>query len=170
MKVDAAGREAISYEEGLRLRAYRDSGGVWTIGLGTTRYPDGRPVRKGDTCTREEALAWMEHDLAWAEDAVNESVKVPLNQPMFNALVSMAYNIGKPRFMGSTLVKLLNGGWYTEAQKEFDKWVYVQGEKDEKVLVKRRDREQKMFNDGIRLALGGQPEILADFNDAVGEA
>jgi lysozyme len=49
--------------EGCRLEAYQDSVGVWTIGWGTTRYPDGSPVSPGDKITQAEADYYLEYEV-----------------------------------------------------------------------------------------------------------
>ncbi len=47
MQVSTAGINLICSFEGLRLNAYDDGVGVWTIGFGTTIYPNGIKVKKG---------------------------------------------------------------------------------------------------------------------------
>ena len=95
--VSTSGIDLICSIEGLKLKAYDDGGGVWTIGYGTTIYPNSIKVKRGDTCTIEQAKAYMAHDLKKFESAVNE-VTVDLNQNQFDALVSLAYNIGTSAF------------------------------------------------------------------------
>ena len=103
MVVSLFGVDLICGFEGKRLTAYDDGVGVWTIGFGTTAYPNGTKVKKGDTCAEYQAKAYMAHDLKKFESAVNNAVTVPLNQNQFDALVSLAYNIGTNAFSGSTL-------------------------------------------------------------------
>src|SRR5690348_2304409 len=74
-----AGLRLTEGEEGLRLAAYRDQGGVWTIGYGHTYG-----VRAGDRCTRAQAVCWLLGDLQAAERAVNCFVRVPLTQGEFD--------------------------------------------------------------------------------------
>ncbi|MFM9824499.1 lysozyme, partial [Acinetobacter baumannii] len=104
------GVELISGFEDTRFKAYDDGVGIWTIGTGTTVYPNGVKVKQGDTCTPEQAKAYFKHDLAKFEKTVNESVIVPLSQNQFDALVSLTYNIGSGAFNNSTLLKKLNKG------------------------------------------------------------
>ena len=104
LKVSTAGINLICSFEGLELKAYDDGVGVWTIGFGTTIYPNGIKVKKGDTCTLEQAKVYMAHDLKKFESAVNSAVTVPINQNQFDALVSLAYNIGTGAFEKSTLL------------------------------------------------------------------
>lgn len=144
MHVSPSGVDLICNFEGLELEAYDDGVGVWTIGFGTTKYPNGIRVKKGDTCTLDQARVYMQHDLKVFERAVRESILVPLNQNQFDALVSLAYNIGTNAFKNSTLVKRLNEGNYKAAANQFDVWVNAGGKRMEG-LVKRRAREKALF-------------------------
>ncbi len=144
MHVSPSGVDLICNFEGLELEAYDDGVGVWTIGFGTTKYPNGIRVKKGDTCTLDQARVYMQHDLKVFERAVREAVLVPLNQNQFDALVSLAYNIGANAFKKSTLVKRLNEGHYQSAANQFDVWVNAGGKRMEG-LVKRRAREKALF-------------------------
>jgi len=144
MKVDSAGIELIGQFEGLRLNAYDDGTGVWTIGWGTTVYPDGTKVKKGDSITLKQAKHYKAHSLAKFEKAVNDAVDVPLNQNQFNALVSLAYNIGVGAFTNSTLVKRLNEGNYKAAADQFLVWVNAGGKRMQG-LVNRRNKERELF-------------------------
>ena len=144
MSVSNKGVDLICEFEGEQLIAYDDGVGVWTIGFGTIKYPNGVRVKKGDTCTLEQAKDYMRHDLIEFEHTVNSSVKVPLNQNQFDALVSLAYNIGSNAFKSSTLVKKLNTGDYQGAADQFDVWVNGGGKRIQG-LVNRRDREKLLF-------------------------
>ena len=144
MKVDASGVQLISDFEDLRLTAYDDGVGVWTIGWGTTVYPNGKKVKKGDKITLEQAKQYKAYDLSRFEKAVNDAVKVPLNQNQFNALVSLAYNIGEKAFTGSTLVKRLNDGNHKAAADQFLVWVNAKGKRMQG-LVNRRNKEREVF-------------------------
>ena len=120
-------------------------------------------------CTLAEAEAWLRYKVSEFEQAVLEALPaVPLNQPMFDALVSLAYNIGGAAFKRSTLARMLNDGRYIEAQIEFDRWVNDDGERVAG-LVNRRNAEHADFNDGIRLVLADDPDMLALFNRFVAE-
>lgn len=144
MHVSPSGVDLICNFEGLRLKAYDDGVGVWTIGFGTTKYPNGIRVKKGDTCTLDQAKAYMQNDLKSFEQTVNNTVKVPLNQNQFDALVSLAYNIGSTAFKNSTLVKRLNEGNYKAAANQFNVWVNAGGKRMQG-LVNRRAAERTLF-------------------------
>lgn len=130
--------------EGKRLAAYDDGVGVWTIGFGTTIYPNGVKVKKGDKCTELQAEQYLRNDLIRFENAVNESVKVPINQNQFDALVSLTYNIGASAFKNSTLLRKLNAGDKKGAADQFDVWNKAGG-KVMKGLVNRRASEKALF-------------------------
>ena len=144
MHVSPSGVDLICNFEGLRLKAYDDGVGVWTIGYGTTKYPNGIRVKKGDTCTLDQAKAYMQNDLKAFEQTVNSAVKVPVSQNQFDALVSLAYNIGSTAFKNSTLVKRLNEGNYKAAANQFDVWVNAGGKRMQG-LVNRRAAEKALF-------------------------
>lgn len=125
--------------EGLRLESYQDSVGVWTIGYGHTLG-----VKKGQKITKERAKELLYKDVERFEKTVNRRVKVPLTQYQFDALVSFSFNVGGRAFTNSTLLKVLNIGYYEGVPKELKKWVYAGDERLEG-LVKRRKAEAAMF-------------------------
>jgi len=144
MTTSDVGVNLISAFEDTQFKSYDDGVGVWTIGIGTTVYPNGVKVKQGDTCTLEQAKTYFKHDLAKFENTVNESVTVPLTQNQFDALVSLTYNIGSGAFKGSTLLKLLNKGDYQGAAEQFLAWKKAKG-KVLPGLVRRREAERALF-------------------------
>ena len=86
----------------------------------------------------------MAHDLKKFESAVNSAVTVPINQNQFDALVSLAYNIGTGAFKESTLIKKLNAGDIRGAADQFDVWVNAGGKRMQG-LVNRRAKEKEVF-------------------------
>jgi lysozyme len=144
MQISYNGLTLLKELEGFRKEAYLDTGGVWTIGYGTTRV-EGKPVEAGLTCTEAQAQQWLSEDIAWAQTAVNKLVKVPLKQGMFDALVSFVYNVGEDQFRRSTLLRLLNLKQYIEAGKQFLLWKYDNG-KVIQGLINRRYKELAMYN------------------------
>ena len=144
LKISASGIALICSFEGLRLQAYDDGVGVWTIGCGTTVYPNGVKVKKGDVCTLDQAKAYMANDLKHFEQTVNSAVTVPLNQNQYDALVSLTYNIGQGAFRDSTLLRKLNEKDYKGAAAQFAVW-NKGGGKVMQGLVNRRAKERKLF-------------------------
>ena len=142
--VSDSGIDLICGFEGKRLNAYDDGVGVCTIGFGTTVYPNGVKVKKGDICTEAQAKQYMRNDLKKFEQSVNNVVTVPLTQNQFDALVSLTYNIGSGAFEKSTLVKKLNACDYSSAANQFDVWVNAGGKRLQG-LVNRRAKEKELF-------------------------
>lgn len=138
------GMKLLEQFEGLRLEAYLDSASIYTIGFGSTRYPDGSKVKKGDKITKAQAKEYKLHDLKEFENTVNTSVKVPLTQNQYDALVSLSYNIGSGAFKNSTLLKKLNSGDYKGAAEQFLVWNKVNSKKVQG-LVNRREAERNLF-------------------------
>lgn len=126
--------------EGLRLTAYQDSVGVWTIGYGHT----GPDVQPGLTITQEQASALLLQDVAGAVAAVNRLVTVPLTQNQFDALVDFTFNVGQGNLASSTLLRELNAGNTAGAAAQFLVWVYAGGVQLPG-LVTRRQAEAALF-------------------------
>lgn len=152
--------------------AYRDPGGLWTIGrghlvtaaempkyVGAVQIINGRE-RGSYYMPTTEADAVLATDVKNAEAIVNKHVKVPLTQNQFDALVSFVYNVGpgkkgvKDGFVvlkdgrASTLLTKLNAGDYKGAAAELPKWVNQNGVKLNG-LVFRREAEKQMFERDI---------------------
>ena len=142
--ISEQGIQLICGFEGLYLSAYDDGFGLWTIGYGTTQYPNKQPVKQGDRCTLEQAKSYRQDDLEKFEKAVQQVVKVFLNQRQFDALVSLTYNIGIGAFQKSTLLKYLNAGEYQAASHQFDVWIKAGGQTVQG-LVNRRAAEKALF-------------------------
>lgn len=140
----AAGRKAITDREGNVLTAYQDSVGIWTIGVGHTSAAGLPKVGKGLKITAAESDEILSRDLKTFEAGVRAAVKVPLNQNEFDALVSLAFNIGVGAFSKSTLVKKLNAGDRAGAADQFFVWNKAGG-KALKGLTTRRQAERKQF-------------------------
>ncbi|MCK9386077.1 MAG: lysozyme [Nevskia sp.] len=153
-------KDIIKKRESLRLVAYPDpgpSGLPWTIAWGHTRG-----VRKGDTCTAEQAEAWLDEDMAEAYAIVDRAVTVPLTTPQRDALCSFAYNLGpgaknvKDGFVTlkngkpSTMLRLLNAGNYSAAAGQFDLWVKAGGVAL-RGLKLRRAEEKALFLSGTNI-------------------
>jgi lysozyme len=136
----------IRSSENFASKPYLCPAGIPTIGYGSTRYEDGRPVTLTDPpITAERANAILYSTLAGEyEKAVNRYVTVPLTQGQFDALVDFAYNAGAQNLRTSTLLKRLNAGDYDRAAAEFGRWVFGGG-KVLNGLVTRRAAEKLLF-------------------------
>jgi lysozyme len=90
------------------LKAYQDSGGTWTIGIGTTIYPNKTLVKAGDLITLAQATEYFKFHLQIFEASIDKIMPDDLTQNQFDALVAFAYNIGIPNFTSSTLAKRIS--------------------------------------------------------------
>lgn len=151
MTTGKKGLELIKKYEGLRLEAYKCPAGIPTIGYGHTGTVNGQKIQMGMKITKDKAEDLLKKDLAVFEKGVSASVKVPLTQTQFDALVSFAYNLGVGSLQSSTLLKLLNQKKYKEAAEEFGKWVKGGGVVLPG-LVKRRAEERELFLSDVKKA------------------
>jgi lysozyme len=146
MRLSEQGRALIKGAEGLRLEAYPDG-----------QNPDGSPrysigwghngVSKGARITREQADSLFLSDAARFEKAVSDLVaSAPTTQNQFDALTSLAFNIGEGAkgLGGSTLLQFHNAGDYVGAAEEFPRWVHAGGVVDSR-LVDRRAKERALY-------------------------
>jgi lysozyme len=139
MRTSAAGRKAIAAREGNKLVAYKDTVGVWTIGVGHTSAAGAPTVTPGMRITADESDEILVRDLTAVEKDVNSAVSVPLSQNQFDALVSFVFNIGGGAFRKSTLLRKLNAKDYAGAAEQFLVWV------KQKELTGRRKAERAQF-------------------------
>jgi lysozyme len=139
-------RALIASIEGLRLDAYQDSGGAWTIGYGHLIRKDEQFYPYGDIreITLDEAGALFDADIAAARATVADSVAVPLTDGQRAALESFVFNIGRTAFQNSTMLRKLNIPDFGSAADEFGRWIYDNG-KQVPGLVTRRAREREVF-------------------------
>ena len=141
------GRDFITDWEGKHLRAYKDTAGIWTIGVGHT----GPEVHEGQRITDAECDQLLRGDLFEAEREVHSCVKVPLLQTEFDALVSWEFNTGALR--KSTLLKRLNAGRYDLVDNEMRRWNKARDAKTGKTgpvrgLTARRLSESELWSCG----------------------
>lgn len=137
--------------EALRLKSYLCSAGVWTIGWGTTIYPNGNKVSKNEVCLEYQAQRYFDYDIGKFSEFINRIVKVRLNNNQLDALVSLVYNIGVGNFSRSTLLKALNSGDYKKASNQFLLWCKARNPATKKLVVlrglqSRRKKEKKIFD------------------------
>ena len=144
MRTSRAGLDLIKLFEGYRPRYEPLPDGRWIIGYGHVRA-----AREGSRVSELDAEAILrEYDLPKFERVVRQSVLAPLNQNEFDALVSLAFNIGETAFAGSDVVAALNGGNRLTAASAFDGWRQAEiGGRIQLVdaLVRRRAAEKSLF-------------------------
>lgn len=138
------GIQLIKEFEGLKLQAYLCPALIPTIGYGHTKTVTQADVKNKKTITKEVAEVLLKGDLVSFERCVNRVVKVDLNQNQFDALVSLAFNIGVGAFSRSTLMRRLNESKYEIAAEQFAAW-RMGGGKILPGLVRRRAAERQLF-------------------------
>ncbi len=146
MKLDDSGYKLIQGFEGLSLVPYLCSAKVATIGWGATFYPSGIKVTMQDKPISLATASWMFRTIAdrFAVD-VDKLIKANINQNQFNAIASLAYNIGIAGLAKSTLLKKVNINPNDPTiANEFAKWNKVSG-KVVNGLTKRRAVEAKLY-------------------------
>lgn len=141
-RVNQDGIDLIKEFEGLRLTPYLCPSRIWTIGYGHTRT-----VYDGMRVTQEEAELLLQEDLRLFERAVARLVSVPLSDNQFSALVCFAFNVGVGNLESSTLLRLLNRGWYEQVPAQLMRWDRANGEVMGG-LARRRAAEARLWNRG----------------------
>jgi len=124
--------------EGFEQKAYKDSKGLLTIGVGHLIKND-EPHLVNAILTKDQVYDLLQKDLNWCDDAINRSVKVPLTQNQYDALYSLCFNIGAPNFEKSTVVKRLNTKDFKGAADAILMW------NKPEVLINRRKKEKALF-------------------------
>jgi len=117
------------------------SAGVPTIAFGRTKN-----VKLGDTCTQEQADAWLEEELEEYTGYVLDAVTQPLDQNQLDAMVAWTYNLGPTNLRSSTLLRVLNEGKMQEVPQQMRRWNKANG----KVLpgLERRRLAESMLFEG----------------------
>lgn len=132
--------------EQVKLTAYKDSGGVWTIGIGSTwNWDESRKVRSADVITEATAYRWFNKEFSIVLENIKDLITVPVTNNQLSALVSLVYNIGLPAFRESDLLEKLNQGKSKEVvAAEFDRWIYDNGHIITGLINRRKD-EKELF-------------------------
>lgn len=145
-KVSNQTLQLIKEFEGYSAVAYRDGANIWTIGYGNTFYKDGTKVKQGDIISRSQAEDLFKHVVEDFASKVDEVVIPLLNECQFEALVSIAYNIGIDAFKKSKLLAKINANPADPSiQKEFERWVNAGQQRNVRGLVNRRKKEAELY-------------------------
>ena len=128
----------VTKEEGFKTKAYADSKGLMTIGVGHLIKPDEAHLKEA-TLSIDQVEELLQSDLKWCDEAVTQAIKVPLNQNQYDALYSLCFNIGATHFRESTVVKKINQGDLAGAADAILMW------NKPPELEGRRKRERALF-------------------------
>jgi lysozyme len=156
MRLSENGLSFIKRWEGFIPTPYDDGYGNLTVGYG-------HKIRPGESFTQiseAEGSQLLAQDVAWAEDAVNRNVRVPLTQAQFDALVSLVFNWGAGNFAESLLLQRLNAGDYAGAAERLGEHPVTSGGQYSAGLARRRQEEKAIF------LSGGSPDSSASQSGA----
>lgn len=133
--------------EGICLSKYKDSVGVWTIGVGATRteIKDIASWPKSRKITIEEAFELLKKSIVRYENGINRHLKREIPQHQFDALVSWCYNVGVGWVRKSTIMRLINKGVKSKARLRAALMMY---KKPPEIQVRRR-KEARLLTDGV---------------------
>lgn len=154
--------------EGEVLSVYKDPVGLPTLGVGHLVKPDEKanyPV--GKKITKEESRKFLRNDLKKFEACVNNAVTVPITQNQFDALVSLAFNIGEGGFKRSSVLRNLNNRKFDAAADAFLAWNKAGG-KVLPGLTRRRNAERSIFLTPDEAQLQPQAKIAIPKPESVG--
>jgi len=159
MKTGPAGLDLIKRNEGCRLTAYQDVVGVLTIGYGDTQN-----VQPGLRITQQEAEGRLADRLEREfEPGVLAAIAgAPTTQNQFDAMVSLAYNIGVGAFKRSTVARMHKAGDHSAAAGAFGLWNKAGG-RILAGLTRRRKEEAELY---LRAAMPATKEPLAEIEAA----
>ena len=128
--------------EGVYLRPYLCPAGVPTIGVGSTRYLDGRRVQLSDPpITREHAMVLLRHKVLTEFMPGVRRLCGAVDEPgRLAALADFAYNLGLGALKSSTLRRRILAGRWDDVPAELRKWVFAGGRRMNG-LARRREAE-----------------------------
>lgn len=145
--VSARGRDLIKQFEGCRLEAYRDSKGIATIGYGHTEE-----VFMGQKIDQPTADQFFERDIDGFAMRVRACIHREPTQEQFDAMCSLAFNIGIGGFKDSTVCRRFDAGDDIAAANAFGMWnkIRVNGALTESPgLARRRAAEKALYLEGV---------------------
>lgn len=136
LKITEGGLRLIADAEGCRTSPYQCSAGVWTNGIGHTAG-----VTPQSQVSERQAAVNLVYDVMRVERQLAVCVPEEMPAPVYDALVSFAFNVGTGAACRSTLVSYLKRHQWWQACDQLDRWVYVNGVRNTG-LENRRKREK----------------------------
>lgn len=139
MNISSSGLRLLMARESVRLKAYKDQRGIWTIGVGHTSMAGPPEVQNGLVLTYDQVQNVFMADVQKFVAGVNAALRHPATQCQFDAMVSLCYNIGINGFQGSTVIHMFNAGAIASAANAFLMWEHPAS------LAARRQSERRQF-------------------------
>lgn len=145
MVISDKGVEFITRFEGFKNKPYLDSAHIYTIGYGTTIYPNGSKVKGGDPAiTKETALEYLKYHI---DTKVIYAIKMELPQHQIDAICSFIYNVGSGNWNTSTLKKRIESHSSPDLIRDAFLLFNKAAGKVLNGLVLRRIAEARLFNE-----------------------
>ena len=138
--------------EGYETSAYKDSGGVWTIGFGSTYNHDKkRKVQQGDFLSQQKAIEWMKIDAIEVVRQLNFYIKVKLKDTQTTAICHYIYKRGIGNYLKTQLDELINSNAnIDDICKEIERtglWDKIGNMLNG--LIRRRKSESYLYKNGV---------------------
>lgn len=133
LKISQNGINLIKDSEGIRLAAYQDSVGVWTIGFGHTKG-----VNPGMIISQSQAEQFLREDITAHLSGIYSYITVELNQNQFDALASFHFNLGANILAGTTLLDYINSRNFQAAANEMLAYCHANNIVVPGLLIRRR--------------------------------
>jgi lysozyme len=114
-------------KEGTVLQPYKDSGGVVTIGTGSTVYEDGTKVQITDPpITKEKATELLKAHMSKDAKIFNKTLLgIPITQGEYDLYLDFTYQYGTGAWSKSSVLKNLKEGKYKQACAALLQYKYV---------------------------------------------
>ena len=142
--LNKASLDLIKRWEGCKLKAYKCSAGVWTVGYGLTTSAGFIDVGPDTTITQAEADWYLEKTIEKFLAQIKPAITAPINENELGAFTSLAYNIGPTAFRKSSALRHFNAGNKDRVPTSIRMWRKAGG-KVVKGLVNRREAEVDLF-------------------------
>lgn len=141
MKMSEDGIKLLVGLEGFKVEAYKDTKGLWTIGVGHLILPGEHYLLK-ELLSNERVEELLANDLEKYETTVNHTIHNDVTQYQFDALVSFCFNIGCNGFRNSTVARVINNGEFNKVADAMMMW------NKPKEIIGRRSKEVRLFCTG----------------------
>jgi lysozyme len=142
--LNKASLDLIKRWEGCKLKAYKCSAGVWTVGYGLTTNAGFIEVGADTVITQAEADWYLEKTVEKFLAEIKPAITAPINENELGAFTSLAYNIGPTAFRKSSALRNFNAGNKDRVPTSIRMWRKAGG-KVVKGLVNRREAEVDLF-------------------------
>jgi len=125
-KISNDAKDFIKHHEKLSLKAYAIGDDMITIGYGHASPAEKSKYKVGDVITQEKANQLFTTDIHTAEEGVKRiihswnkpKIENKITQGMFDAMVSMAYNMGITRLHQTHFMRLIKNDQFKEAAEK----------------------------------------------------